>query len=289
MADARPVDVFNTLANHSNQKSWDATLRAVTHVGDWEDEGVVGLNYVYPAGLPLIPDREMWEWAAVSANFAQQDFMIVLSTLANGRLQAVHQKRDDTVLIQNCLAAYWARPNLDGGTLVTFTHHINVHPEFGFSQRFIFGFMWSKDVDWVNIMRAAAQAQSKQNRSLKETAAPPFGLRGPPLPRVDPHRKPISEFNLTEKGDFIFENGAGQEMTRMRLVQTALCLILCATVCLISRACWTHFIDNLAQPSRAETSAKILEMNAQDSDSEEDSDSVVLQTHGNCRCLTITS
>eukprot|EP00931_Biecheleriopsis_adriatica_P106768 TRINITY_DN8114_c0_g1_i2.p1 TRINITY_DN8114_c0_g1~~TRINITY_DN8114_c0_g1_i2.p1 ORF type:complete len:368 (+),score=96.10 TRINITY_DN8114_c0_g1_i2:70-1104(+) len=176
--DARPIDVFNALADTSHQKDWDQTIGQVNMLGDFEDEGVRGLRVTYPTGVPLIPDREVFEWTAFNASLATDEFWFVFSTQQNERLHAVMDREGGAVAAQNCLGAYRIARTAKG-THVWFTQQINPHPPLLISARTVFDISWSKQVDFFNAVRKRAQELYKKNPEQSEVALPAWLLQAP--------------------------------------------------------------------------------------------------------------
>jgi hypothetical protein len=293
---ARPIDVFNTLVNIETQMDWDTSISSVNLLGNWQDEGVRGLNYVYPSGVTFIADREIFEWAAYEADFGRQDFLVVFSTLASARLHNARHPEEGTVQFENCLAAYWIRPRPGGGTHVTKSHHLNWHPPMALSPRFVFGFLWNADVNWVNIFREACRATAYQNGSRTETPLPDWLLRGPPLPRGDPDRAPMTCFNLTEEGILKVEIGASHQAEMRNVLGMSLVVVVVGVLaCVVTRVCFrSHgFCKSSSISSELKKDNELGErentQNSSSSTSEDESQSEDSHSRRNCRCLTMNT
>jgi hypothetical protein len=290
----RPIDVFNTLVDVERQMEWDQSISSVNLLGDWPDEGVQGLNYVYPTGVTFIADREIFEWAAYEADFAKQEFFVAFSSLANARLHDARVAVEGTVHIENCLGAYWIRPHSGGGAQMTFTHHLNSHPPLSLSPRFVFSILWNRDVDWVNTFKEGCRATARRNGSLTETHVADWLLQGPPLPVGDPNRMPMSCFNLTEEGIYKVEIGAKQSEVKNYLTLSVVVVIMCFLVCLLTRLCFRS--RGYCKSSSGTISSELEKDNelgeqedsqGSSSASDDESSEVYSQSRRNCRCLSL--
>lgn len=178
---ADPVDIFNVLTDWRKQTSWDPTVTQSKEVpGNWTmEDGVQALQLIYPTGIILTPDREILEWVAYRADFQEQEFWVVYSTLNNERIREVSQPIPGTVQMQNCLGGYWIRPKPDGtGSHVLFTQHVNLHPPNLVSAKFVFDVSWGKEIDYVNLLRHRSQQQSQLAWPRNRTVVDPSLLSG---------------------------------------------------------------------------------------------------------------
>jgi hypothetical protein len=198
ISDVRPIDVFNTLTDVDHQLSWDISINHLHRLGEWQSEGVRGLAFTYPSGSSVIADREVFEWAAYSANFFAQEFWLVFSSLGATRLDAIRPRQGDAVPIENCLVAYRIREQ-SGGTLVTFTHHQNLNLPLMMSGRDAFQLSWGHVADWANALRSQSQLVAEQRRKSKDSVLPTWLLKGPQIKHRAPVRDPMTPFNLTAK------------------------------------------------------------------------------------------
>jgi len=198
VSDASPRDVFSVLTDVTRTHEWDATLRRVARLGDFQDEEVRGINVEVNSGIIFVPARELYEWMAYNTSLEDQEYWIAFSSLENERLHAVRERDGAAVAMQNCLGGYWIRPCPaggeppsscpaaspvdccpDGGSHVVFTQHVNVHAGF-LSPRLMFDASWYRQIDWVNTVRTQAKRVKENGEARLDM--PPWLLQGAPTP-----------------------------------------------------------------------------------------------------------
>jgi len=240
---ARPVDVFNVLTDSKNQTKWDPTVSQVEEiVGKWEQtDGVKGVEQIYPTGIIMVPPREITEWVAYEADFKQQEFWVVYSTVANRRLHEARPRADGTVPAENCLGGYWIRPRPDGGAHVLFTQHVNSHPPLMLSAKFVFTVSWGKQIDYINQLRKKSQEQAALSWAASRTIIPDELLHDP-VTVVRPATSAAwagthSAFREVHAGFFRLYRDAGPRVARgMVAMPVAAAAALCAAALLMTGA-----------------------------------------------------
>jgi hypothetical protein len=181
---AQPIDVFHAMLDTPAQKVWNPQMASVQDLGDWKSEGARAWGVVFD--IPLISDREFFQWQVADANFSTEEFWLVFSTQNNQQLKQISPIQAGATESQNCLGAYHITKHPEGAHVII-TQQVNAHPFFMFPLHQILNFFppaWSGTLDFVRQMSDRARHLAKTGES---PVVPSFMLQGPaPVQRTNP-------------------------------------------------------------------------------------------------------
>lgn len=173
----RPVDVFNTMLNTVEQKDWNPQAASITPLGDYPDLGARA--YAVDFALPVVSDRELFQWQVADADFEKEEFWLAFSTEQNERLKAITSFAPGATESSNCLGAYHITKTAEG-THVVITQHVNAHPPFPFPLHQIMNFLpaaWKGIVDFVTELKQRSQYQNGLDWQANRISGPAFMLQ----------------------------------------------------------------------------------------------------------------
>jgi hypothetical protein len=174
---ARPVDVFNTMLNTKDQKKWNPQAAAIFHLGDYPSLGARA--YAVDFALPIVSDRELFQWQVADADFQSDEFWLVFSTENNEQLKAKQPLAAGATESSNCLGAYRITRSPEGAHVII-TQHVNAHPPFPFPLHQIMNFLpaaWKGVVDFVTNLKQRSQYQLGLGWPDDRVAGPAFMLQ----------------------------------------------------------------------------------------------------------------
>lgn len=174
---ARPVDVFNTMLNTQEQKKWNPQAASITFLGDFRDLGARA--FAVDFALPIITDRELFQWQVADANFKSEEFWLVFSTENNEKLKALVPIASGAMESSNCLGAYHIT-NSPEGAHVIITQHVNAHPPFPFPLHQIMNLLpaaWKGVTDFVTELKQRSQYQAGLGWASDRISGPAYMLQ----------------------------------------------------------------------------------------------------------------
>jgi hypothetical protein len=185
----RPIDIFNTMLDTPNQKSWNPQMSSVRSLGDWKTDGARAWAVVF--SIPLINDHEFVQWQVADANFTSEEFWLVFSTQRNDRLKQTSPIQAGATESQNCLGAYRITKHPEGAHVII-TQHVNAHPFFPIPLHQvlkIFPIAWSATLDFVHEMSENSKKLAAVGTPYNFTVAPRYMLQGPAEASTDQSTK----------------------------------------------------------------------------------------------------
>mmetsp|Transcript_65447 Transcript_65447/g.182136 ORF Transcript_65447/g.182136 Transcript_65447/m.182136 type:complete len:387 (+) Transcript_65447:73-1233(+) len=162
---ASPLSVFNVLTDSKHALEWNKIIRTVDIIGEFPEEGAIGVSETYPSGIFVVAEREIFQWYVFNASAEAEEYWLAFSTLNNDKLHAKADMLSGDVAVQNCLGAYYVKRS-SKGSHVFFTQHVNPHPPV-ISQKMVFELTWGKQVDFIDTLRfRAKQVEAQGNTKL---------------------------------------------------------------------------------------------------------------------------
>lgn len=227
VSDVRPAQLFNILVDIEGQLKWDESMSEAKIVKEFPEDGVVAADLGFPSGFWLVPPREVFQWIAFNGSVEQQDYWFAVSSLNVEAIHKVQKPNKLAVQAQNCLGAYWIRPCPaggekicpsgnpydccpEGGSRIIFTSHVNVHPPGFLNAKTMFDLSWTKQIDWINSLKARArEVQKNETAKAAQTPVLPKWLWQDPgepkrgsVPFSFPHAMVIAPSKLYERSAF---------------------------------------------------------------------------------------
>jgi len=177
---ARPVDVFNVMADTMSQPNWlckGCTIKLLKN--DLQDM-VQGFAATYRA-VPL-GRREFYQWQAVEADFDSNEFLIGVSSKHNQMLHALQPVESDATVGRLCYSFSRIRPHPKGTHVMQMTHFdARVPPllSMGFlSPRNMYHIVWPMFLQRVPQIIDRAKEQAKKNWDAHRLAIPSGFVNG---------------------------------------------------------------------------------------------------------------
>jgi hypothetical protein len=147
--DARPVDVFNVLADTMSQPEWMNKGMEVSLVKNDHHNRVQGFSVVQPSAP--VARRQFYHWQAYEAKFDTEEFLVGDSARHGSELEELQPKEHDTVVGRTCYS--FSRIHKVNGTThvsqVTFfdaKFPMSVGP---FSPRSLYHMVWPRLLDGI--------------------------------------------------------------------------------------------------------------------------------------------
>lgn len=142
--DARPIDVFNTLADITKQSQWLCSGCTIEMLKKDMAEKVHGLTATYRTGLLL--RREFYQWAASDADFENETFLTgVVGDNRTDELKAIRSPLKDAIVATMCYSFSYITPSAKGAHVIQMSHFDANIPEMPFglsSPRNLYSFIW---------------------------------------------------------------------------------------------------------------------------------------------------
>jgi hypothetical protein len=187
----RPVDIFRVMLNTPDQKKWNPQASSITDLGAYPELGARAWAVVFD--LPVIKDREFFQWQVASADIEKQEFWLAFSTENNEKLKAKSALATGAKESENCLGGYHITLNAQGGAHVVITQHVNAHPFFPFPLHQImvlFPPAWTGTLEFVHELEGEAKKLFQLGAPPNHTGAPWYMLSDssittPPLPALE--------------------------------------------------------------------------------------------------------
>jgi hypothetical protein len=173
---ARPVDVFNVLADVADQSTWLCDACTSDILKNNLQEKVQGLQNSIKT--PVVGWHQFYEWIAYEANFETEDFLlgVVGDQLGNLSLEELHEIQPPMQGAANapmCFSFSHITRIPGGSHVVQMTHFNPSMPPIPFiTPRTIFPFVWPMVVQRVPKIMARAKWQAARNWNDTQLTVP---------------------------------------------------------------------------------------------------------------------
>lgn len=229
--DARPVDVFNVIADTLAQPHWLCTGCTISLVKNDLEEKVQGFAAAYSA--PPVNRREFYQWQAYEANFTGEEFIVGAEARHAEVLKKMKAPESDATVGRMCMSFSHIRRNAQGGARVTQMNHFDAHQPFSqgmFSPRNIYHLVWPLMLQRVPKIIMQSQAQFDKSWEADRLAVPNVFIK---------YADNASAGHISARHNVLMPRvgtvaavGAAEEQERAALLQKRMPLIILGSVLL---------------------------------------------------------
>mmetsp|Transcript_121368 Transcript_121368/g.223418 ORF Transcript_121368/g.223418 Transcript_121368/m.223418 type:complete len:357 (+) Transcript_121368:45-1115(+) len=175
----RPVDVFNALATDPSPEGKRSPCgNAITESAGQFPEGAIRA-WSTEADAPVLGGLTFVQWEVVDANFANDTFWLVTSTLHNDKLLEQHPVPPGDIDGDVCLISYYVTRTPEGGARVVGTRHVNFHFLSFIPFHWVYNYFpqaWEMTIICKDVLSKSAQVQRARNWSKDQTVLPDWML-----------------------------------------------------------------------------------------------------------------
>lgn len=236
---ARPVDVFNVMADLTKWPEWLCKGCTIKLLKNDEQEQVQGFSATYMA-LP-VARREFYQWQVYDADFNTDEFVVGVSGRHNEELHRLKDKEWDSVVGRMCYAYSRITRTPTGAKVVQMTQfNARVPFQVGpFSPRKVYFFVWRMMLERVPIIVAKAKEQAGKNWDPQRLSVP-LSFLDNPIPGASQETMQIAARYGVNLPNVSLVQGSGpdfQSQLEFTAVAAGLAVLLCCASALGLLAC----------------------------------------------------
>jgi len=239
--DARPVDVFNVLADVTKQPEWLCKGCTVSMLKQDAKEKVQGTTATYNTGLLL--RREFYQWSAYDAKFENETFLTgVVGDQRIDELTVLQSPLSDALVATMCYSFSKITPTPTGSHVVQMSHFDAKIPEMPFgltSPRNLYAFIWPIMVSRIPRIISHSQTQALLKWEPDEIVVPPEFLDSSSSgPQATMRNRLSGKLRASNESSAIFDQSSeGDDARTLTIVASIIAICVCGCLLLVFCFC----------------------------------------------------